>query len=182
MGLYCDIIMIPDDKIDKCIKLADDQNGLYRFIQDTDPENWFELDKAWHGINYILSSISAEYEAGFLLNQGTVLRKYNWGEVYGVNVTDMRLFDSAQTNKINNCLSKISAEIFRKNYNSGKLAVNKIYPGIWKQVRGIRRLINSLSPSELAAKEFLTGNYLRLAEFISKTAGLRTGIIIKYHQ
>lgn len=182
MGLYCDIIRIPEDKIDKCIKLAGDQNGLYSFIQNTEPDNWFELDKAWHGINYILSSISIEREAGFLLQEGTILRKYNWKEIYGVNVTDMRIFNSEQTDKINNCLSRISSEIFRKNYNPAKLAVNKIYPGIWKTGNGFSRLISRVSPSELAAKEFLSGNYLRLMDFISKTANLKTGIVIKYHQ
>ncbi len=182
MGLYCDIIRIPEDKINNCIKLADDQNGLYSFIQDTDPGNWFELDKAWHGISYILSSITVEREAGFLLYEGTVLRKYNWSEIYGVSVTDMRLFDSVQTNKIYNCLSKISKESFRKNYNSEKLAVNNIYPGLWKKESGLSRLLGKVSPSELAAREFLTGNYLRLMEFMRETAGLNTGIVIKYHQ
>ncbi|MEO8511955.1 MAG: DUF1877 family protein [Ignavibacteria bacterium] len=182
MGLYCDIIRLTDDSIKKCIELQDNQTELYSFIQNTDPDNWFELDKAWHGIHFIISSYSAATEAKFLLNNGTVLRDYNWEEIYGVSVTDMRLFISDETKKIHSAINIISDIEFQKRYDSKLMIKNNVYPHIWNNSSRVFKLLRLKSTEETTNMEFISYNFSRLKSFIQETSEKQMGIAIKYHQ
>lgn len=181
MGLYCDIIRLNNEKSDECFRLKEDPSALYAFIQNTDPDNWFELDKAWHGIHFILGLLSNSHEITFLLNSGTVLRDYNWKEIYGISVTDMRAFSAEETLMIHNVISGITDNDFRKTYDPKLLIRNNVYPHIWKSSR-VFEFFGKRSKEDQFAHDFLTSNFIKLKSFILETTEKKTGIIIKYHQ
>jgi len=182
LGLYCDIIRLKDENIRKAAELKDKTEELYSFIQNTESDNWFELDKAWHGIHFLLTGKLKEQAAGFLINEGSILRAYNWMENYGVDVTDMRSFTPDEVIKINNILTSKESGELKKYYDPAEMHKNNIYPGIWEK--------KEFFTSHFIAKHFkisprldyLINNYEKLRIFINDTTKKEMGLIIKYHQ
>ncbi len=182
MGLYCDIIRLKDESIDKCLELKEKQTELYLFIQNTDPDNWFELDKAWHGIHSVLCTGSTEAETKFLLEKGIILRDYNWEEIYGVSVTDMRAFTREETLKIYSAIYGISDTDFKKMYDPKMMNRKDIYPHIWKESSSLTKFFGVRTKKDQFAQDFITTNFTKLKNFIQETSEKQMGIIIKYHQ
>jgi hypothetical protein len=182
LGLYCDIIRLNDEDIIKCLSISDKQEELYRFIQNTDPDNWFELDKAWHGIHFLLTKSIDDPKAAFLLTGGKILRDYNWQENYGIDVSDMRAFLSAETVKVNQVLCKSNLKDLKRSYDPGSLFKNNIYPGIWEKRKYYTSRFIAKYFKVSRSLDYLIYNFEKLQSFISETSEHNKGIIIKYHQ
>lgn len=182
MGLYCDIIRSTDEDINKAAELKDKTEELYNFIQNTDAENWFELDKAWHGIHFLLTESLNEHAAGFLLNDGNILRDYNWSEIYGVNVIDMRSFNSAEAAQFNRLCKTIGSKDLGKYYDPAKMFENNIYPGIWEKKEFFTSRFIAKHFKVSPQLDYLKLNFDKLRVFLDDTEKKKMGIIIKYHQ
>lgn len=183
MGLYCDILSIPAHAIDKCEQFADNEKALVDHIQSS-AANWFDIDKAWHGIHFLLNPAypNVSWPNSFLFQGGTALNNRDWSESYGVNVPDFRVFTPDQVKEINTMLNGVSGRTLLRRYNPDLLKSHSIYPEAWESksnrvawffARYLRLSINA---------NYLMSHFQKLHGFLQSTALPGNGLVIKYHQ
>ncbi len=122
-----------------------------------------DLDKAWHGIHFLLtgSASAGEVPLDFLL-AGTRVGDINVG--YG----PAKVFRSHEVAVINEALSKITKEEFESRYDSKKMTRQYIYPHeIWDPYG-----------EEEKALAYISEYFDRLKLFISETASNNMGMIM----
>ena len=184
MGLYCDLIRLSDQDVKKCLELKS-ETEIYAVVQqDRATEDWFDIDKAWHGIHFILTRLNPADPKpfDFLLRGGTLLTDRNWQESYGVDAPDMRAFDSAQVKEIGLALSPITARVFRRGYNPDLMEQLAIYPRIWEQRKDRPAWLLAKYLKLSANLDYLVFHFDRLRSFLDGAAERDLGLIIKYHQ
>ena len=86
-----------------------------------------DIDKAWHGIHYLLTGTADEADAplGFLLSGGAYVGDEDVG--YG----PARVFTSSETKVIASALSALSDEELRGRYRPDAMMKAEVYPEIW---------------------------------------------------
>jgi hypothetical protein len=86
-----------------------------------------DLDKAWHGIHYLLTGTAhgGELPRAFLVAGGTELPGVEIG--YG----PARLFGSGEVKKIHEMLAAVTDADLRARFNPGEMMTLGIYPEIW---------------------------------------------------
>lgn len=84
------------------------------------------LDKAWHGIHYLLTGTAWEGEGplGFMLYGGETLGEEE-------DEAAPRLFDAAAVREVDAALSTLDAGQLRQRYDAQAMLALDIYPGIW---------------------------------------------------
>ena len=122
-----------------------------------------DLDKAWHGIHFLLSGSDWQGEppAAFLLNWGTEVGDIDVG--YG----PARAFNSSQVKEINDYLSDITEEHLKERFNPQKMMEEQIYPTIWDH-----------DPAEDDTFGYLMVFFGELKQFISNTAACGKGMVV----
>jgi hypothetical protein len=86
-----------------------------------------DLDKAWHGIHYLLTrkDAGAHFPEGFLLIGGRPAGDIEVG--YG----PVRLFASREVQRIHECLRDIGREELIRRFDPARMMEFEIYPTIW---------------------------------------------------
>jgi hypothetical protein len=86
-----------------------------------------DLDKAWHGIHYLLTGDGSEgaFPAGFLVSGGTDVGDVDVG--YG----PARTLTSAQTREALAFLDRVSDDELRRRFKPADMMAAEIYPEIW---------------------------------------------------
>ena len=86
-----------------------------------------DLDKAWHGIHYLLTGTAWEgqHPLNFLVSGGAEIGDVDLG--YGT----ARAFMSDAVSEINKALSKIDEETLKARFNPHEMTRLQIYPDIW---------------------------------------------------
>tara|TARA_B100001989_G_scaffold252912_1_gene236936 strand:+ start:257 stop:847 length:591 start_codon:yes stop_codon:yes gene_type:complete len=120
-----------------------------------------EIDKAWNGIHYCLNKTvdEAEPPMDFITIGGKEAGNIDVG--YG----PARLFSSKQVKEINACLSEISEDDFRNNYDPSDMEKLEIYPNIWER-------------DGEEALDYISEYYNDLKSFISNCAKNNLGLAI----
>jgi hypothetical protein len=131
--------------------------------QVTRPIEETDLDKAWHGIHYMLTKTAWEGEPplNFLLLGGTEVGDIDVG--YGT----ARAITSDVVAEINEALSGIDKEALRRRFNPSEMMKLQIYPEIWDR----------------ASEEDDTFGYCaeyfdELQAFVTRTADQGLGLVI----
>lgn len=126
----------------------DDAIGLY-------------LDKAWHGIHFLLtgSDWEGEMPRAFLLRGGTELKGVDTG--YG----PPRLMRAEETAGVAKCLSGISREELAARFDPVKMMELDIYPTIWAR------------PDD-DALGYLLDHFDELKSFVSTARDKRLGLVL----
>lgn len=121
-----------------------------------------DLDKAWHGIHYLLTGSVWEGDEplNFLIAGGETIGEIDVG--YG----PARCIKSDHVRTINEILSRISIEDFKLRFEPDKMMANEIYPEIWDR------------KDEDGNLDYLIEYYEGLKHFISNAARNKMGIII----
>lgn len=85
-----------------------------------------DLDKAWHGIHYLLTGTDyeGEFPLNFLLSGETV------GNI-DVGYGPARVFMTEDAKVIYETISKLPDEELRRHFNPSEMMKKKIYPDIW---------------------------------------------------
>ncbi|MBF0413453.1 MAG: YfbM family protein [Desulfamplus sp.] len=88
-----------------------------------------DLDKAWHGIHYLLthSEWEAEPPLNFITCGGNVVGNIEVG--YGT----ARVLTSTDVQQINEAFKSIDHQYLKKRFNPHDMMKNKIYPEIWNR-------------------------------------------------
>lgn len=91
-----------------------------------------DLDKAWHGIHYLLTGSAWEGEAplNFLLHGGTPLGAEDEDEE---SEPVPRLFRPDEVQEIDRALDDIDVDLLRERYDPARMQELDIYPNIWDQ-------------------------------------------------
>jgi len=119
------------------------------------------LDKAWHGLHYLLSGSDWEGDGpeAFLLNGGTEIGEVDVG--YG----PARSFTPDEIVQIHDCLSRIAPETLRVRFDPAKMTELELYPNVWDR-----------DPE--AELESLLNSYEDLRQFVERTADSRLGLVV----
>lgn len=122
-----------------------------------------DLDKAWHGIHFVLtgSKWGGEPPLNFLVSGGTEIGDEDVG--YG----PARAFTSAEVRRIHEALTAIPPEEFQRRINLGVLAEAGIYPDVWD--RADERDSNI---------EYLASNYATLRSYVETLARDALGMLV----
>lgn len=99
---------------------------LYPDDGDSEPENFLDVDKAWHAIHYTLNGKAWEGEPplGWTVVGGTEI-----GEDVGYGPA--RYLTTDQVKAVAEALSTIDAEEFSTRFDPKALGAAEIYPEIW---------------------------------------------------
>ena len=160
MGLRCSLIELSKDQIDK--SLADPEN-VFDYLDELEENEELGrvyLDKAWHGIHFLLTGSRWEGEEPLCyLVKG--------GELVGQEGDDARVLRPDQIADWANALSTISADDLRKRYDPASMKKADIYAMIWDRV-----------DEEQGNLEYLLDYYEALRSFLEKTKKENKGAII----
>ena len=120
-----------------------------------------ELDKAWHGIHYLLTGTANEGEPpwSFLVSGGR-----NVGDIE-VGYGPARAFTSAETKLIAEAIVPLTDDELRERFRPADMTAKKIYPHIWS--RGSAETIG-----------YLLEYFALLRGFLSQAAGARVGMVV----
>lgn len=121
-----------------------------------------DLDKAWHGIHYLLTGSVWEGDEpqNFLLAGGETIGEIDVG--YG----PARCIKSDDVRKIFDHLSGITVEELKSRFDPDKMMANQIYPEIWDREEDDGNL------------DYLIEYFEELKHFISKAVEFNLGIIV----
>lgn len=120
----------------------------------------FSLDKAWHGIHFLLtqSEYGGDWPKNFLLS-GTPIGDIDVG--YG----PARAYSSMEVTKINECLKQIDHSWLENRFSSKKMIELDIYPNIW-------------AIEEEEALKWLVEYFDQLTSYIKSVNDIKKGIVI----
>jgi hypothetical protein len=125
--------------------------------------NEADLDKAWHGIHYLLtgSDWGGDPPLNFLVAGGLPVGDVDVG--YG----PARVFRSSEVARIRDALCAIQPDDLRRRYNPGVMMEQDIYPSIWDR-----------DPKDDDALGYLLEHFAVLQRFVSDAASKGLGIVI----
>lgn len=126
MGMMYCMRLATDEEISELLA-GPDEIEEWLFDDDVTPDA--ELDKAWHGIHFLLTGSQQEGEEPycFLLSGGQTIGDIDVG--YG----PARALTSAQIKSFQEALAKIDLSDLRSRFDQLEFNKNEIYPGNWKQ-------------------------------------------------
>ena len=122
-----------------------------------------DLDKAWHGIHYLLTGTaeSGDFPWCFLLVGGRAVGDVDVG--YG----PARVFSCAQTKNIHTALATLNEDHLRSRFKPSEMTAMDIYPEIWS--RG--------SPDDETIG-YLLENYSILQGFLHQAVENEVGVVV----
>ena len=128
-----------------------------------DERNETDLDKAWHGIHYLLtgSNWGGDPPLNFLVAGGLPVGDVDVG--YG----PARVFHSSEVARIHDDLGAIQPDDLRRRYNPDEMMEQDIYPTIWDR-----------DPKDDDALGYLVEYFAVLQRFVGEAAGRGLGIVV----
>lgn len=122
-----------------------------------------DLDKAWHGIHYLLtgSDWAGESPLNFLVKGGETIGDVDVG--YG----PARAVLSGELAQIHAALGTVTRDTLRSRFDPARMAELDIYPAIWKD-----------EPGADDAFDYCADYFESLKAFIADAAARRLGIVI----
>jgi hypothetical protein len=122
-----------------------------------------DLDKAWHGIHYLLTGTAGEGEEplNFLVAGGTPVGDVDVG--YG----PARAFNATETARIASAMSAIDEATMRARFDGAEMTRLEIYPEIWDR-----------PGDEEDVAGYCIENFDTLKAFIADTAARSAGMVV----
>lgn len=142
--------------------LIDDPSAVEDFIypEDEEHENCMDVDKAWHGIHFLLSG---DPWGGNLPLANVVLGGTEIGDDVGYGPARYITADDVRT--VADAISDVTPQELAKRYDPSALKKHEIYPEIWDEGEG--------------AVEYLTSWYQSLREYYLDAAS-KGNAMLKY--
>jgi hypothetical protein len=161
MGMVGCYVALPEDTL---ARLRRDEDLVEEFLYpndgDSEPDNYVEVDKAWHGIHYLLTG---ESEGGALPLSLAVCGGEEFGPEVGYGPA--RFLTSAQVIEVATALEAVTTEQLTSRFNPKDMERKDVYPdNIWVR-----------DGSE--ALDYLIENYKELAAFYRGAAARHDAVI-----
>ena len=122
-----------------------------------------DVDKAWHGIHYLLTGTAGEGEPSldFIVSGGTLVGDLEIGS------GPARVLTAAETLALRDALDSIGDEELASRFNPSEMAALEIYPDIW-----------SGEAAEKESLEYLMEYVRVLRGFLEQTTRERLGLVL----
>jgi hypothetical protein len=122
-----------------------------------------DLDKSWHGIQYLLTGSAWEGDPplDFLVQGGRQVGRID------ADHGPVRAFRASETQAIYQSLSALSPYELRKRFNARDMAAKEIYPDIWTR-----------AVLEEDSLRYLMDNLDKLRAFLRQTVEAQLGILV----
>lgn len=163
--------------------MRQDEAAMVAHLQKS-ATGWVEVDKAWHGVHVLLNPEYpvVKWPQGFLFVGGTVLADRDWGNVYGVDVPDLRTFTAREVLEIHGFLRGVTDRTLLRGYDPDRLTRLQVYPRIWEtRSSPVQWLMARFLGLSLQAR-YLAEQFALLQRVVGEAAAAREGLAIKYHQ
>ncbi|QRN98331.1 YfbM family protein [Archangium violaceum] len=139
------------------------------FLHDTDgedadgPENRFDLDKAWHGLHFLLTGTDwgGKPPLNFIAVGGETIGDVDVG--YG----PARAFTPEQLAEISRALDAVSSDALRQRFDPAKMMELDIYPSIWDR-----------DPADDDTLGYVLEYFEMLKSFLRKGAERGLGVVV----
>ena len=156
--MYC-LRLAKDDEISSFLK---DPESIEDWLFNDDDEPDAELDKAWHGIHFILTGSQWEGDEPncFLLAGGSSIGDLDVG--YG----PARALTSAQVKEFSAAISNLGKDDFKNRFDKNAFDKNEIYPQGWESAKDEESI------------DFLYSNFVTLKEFLESAKTKSCGAIV----
>jgi hypothetical protein len=126
MGMYCEISAASPEDIGQFSADPDSLGGLLRGGR-TATANSVSLEKAWHGLHYLLTGDVWE-------GQGPLAFLLAGGEQLGdEEESPVRWFTPDETSQIHRALSGITDDALWSRFDADAMEQQHVYPGIWDE-------------------------------------------------
>ena len=157
MGMYYDVVASSPGNLGQFSEEVEWPSGLPQ--HSTAPAHSVSLEKAWHGLHYLLTGQVGEDHGplGFLLAGGEQLGDDEESPV--------RWFTPEETEQIHKALSGISDDELWSRFDADEMEQRGIYPGIWDE------------PEEDLKEEYLT-YYEELKKVVTAATNNGEGLIV----
>jgi Domain of unknown function (DUF1877) len=129
-------------------------------IDPPDPDRSIEIEKAWHGLHFLLTGLAdgGEEPACYFMRGGEDLDDEGQSRALGPD----------QVRRLSEYLSSLTAADLAQRFDPERMTTLKIYPSvIWKRA----------DPSE-SPLEWLTASFEEVRRFIAKAAAAGDGVVI----
>jgi len=122
-----------------------------------------DLDKAWHGIHYLLTGTADEGESpsSFLVSGGRTV-----GDIE-VGYCPARAFTAAETKAIHSTIAALSEDLLRSRFDPQAMTALEIYPDIWNRGRPDDDTIG-----------YVVEYFRLLRGFLEQTTGANVGMVV----
>jgi len=130
MGLYASFRPIDEDTAQS---LRDDPEAIERLydeeeeIEDPADLGIVDVDKAWHGLHFLLSAIAEAAGAG---EDAPLAQAVLGGDPVSED-EDVRVLEAAKVREIADALATITEDQLRQAFDPEAMAAADIYPDIW---------------------------------------------------
>jgi Domain of unknown function (DUF1877) len=145
--------------------LLADPEQIEDFLYESDepPSDEEDVDKAWHGIHFLLtgSAWGGEPPLNFLVSGGREIGDVDVG--YG----PARGFTSAEVAEISQALGQISSDDLRGRFDGKRLMDAEIYPEIWDR-----------DPAEDDTVGYLVANFDSMKALLQRAATKSSGLLV----
>jgi Domain of unknown function (DUF1877) len=121
MGMIFSYMPIEQSEFDE---LIGDPNLAFEFLEENDDRS-ADIDKAWHGIHYLLTGIAneGEFPLGFILTGGQVIS--------GEELPSIRIFRPEEVRSIAQALLHSKWSSLRDRFDTKAMKEAQVYPDIW---------------------------------------------------
>jgi Domain of unknown function (DUF1877) len=133
MGVIAHFISIDETKI---AVLAANEDALCAYVYPQNPDDpdvdLVDLDKAWHGIGFLLTGKDWDVEAAPPANA------IYGGEAFGIDLGmgQPRFFTEGETKEIAEGLDLLTVDLLKKRFDPIKMMEMNIYPNTWDRDAG----------------------------------------------
>jgi hypothetical protein len=153
MGMVQCFVAVSEEKLGHLRRHPETiEEFLYPDDGDSEPPNYLDVDKAWHGIHYLLTGTAFEGSGPGAL---AVFGGTEFGPEVGYGPA--RFLTPAQVLEVANHLSALTIEQLKSAFDPTDMAAKEIYPEIW-----VRDGSEGL--------DYLIENYRQLATFYRDAA------------
>ncbi len=186
MGMVMGLVAVTDETISR---LLDDPPLVWKLLAPDDPEPYEEarrdspapadddlelsetegddlyLDKAWHGLHYLLTGTAWEGAPplDFLVSGGERIGDIEFGP------GPVRALTAKQVAQAHRALSELSDDAIRSRFDPPAMMRADIYPGIWDR-----------PPAEDDTLGYLMTHLVELRRFLSRAAAAGLGAVVSY--
>jgi hypothetical protein len=158
MGMIVSLYSVEETRV---ATVEQDENALFELLESDDDAALLDLDKAWHGLHFLLNGTAWEGQPplNFLAFGGRSLDYPEGG--YG----PARYFNASQTQEIASAVTAVPRADLEARFDPTAMKVAEIYPSIWDR------------PGEELAS-WLGETFEKMGPFLSRTAASCQGVLV----
>jgi Domain of unknown function (DUF1877) len=126
MGMIGCFAPVPTETLNQLLSDPESiEDYLYPNDGDDEPPNYFDVDKAWHGIHYLVTGQA--YGGAYPLSLATT-----GGEEFGpeIGYGPARFLTASQVVEVSEAISSLTVDVLNHRFNPQDMEAKKIYPDV----------------------------------------------------